>query len=87
MFLLLCLHAQSLQSCPTICNSMNHNPLGSSVHGIFPGSSTGVDCHFLLQGIFPTKGLNLGLLHCRQIVYHLNLQGSPKTSEKFNRVT
>ena len=34
MFLLLCLHAQSLQSCPTICNSMNHNPLGSSVQGI-----------------------------------------------------
>ena len=24
-------------------------------------------CHFLLQGIFLTKGLNLGLLHCRQI--------------------
>ena len=34
MFLLLCLHAQSLQSCPTICNPMNHNPLGSSVQGI-----------------------------------------------------
>ena len=34
-------------------------------------------CHFLLQGIFPTQGLNPGLLHCRQIVYHLNHQGSP----------
>ena len=34
---------------------------GSSVHGIFPGKNTGVGCHFLLQGIFLTQGLNLGL--------------------------
>ena len=27
-------------------------------------------------GIFPTQGLNLGLLHCRQILYHLSHQGS-----------
>ena len=32
----------------------------------FPGKNTGIGCHFLLQGIFPTQGLNLGLLHCRQ---------------------
>ena len=32
----------------------------------FPGNSPGVDCHFLLQGIFPTQGLNPGLPHCRQ---------------------
>ena len=31
----------------------------------FPGKSTGVGCHFLLQEIFPTQGLNPGLLHCR----------------------
>ena len=31
------------------------------------GNNTGVGCHFLLQGIFPTLGLNPGLLHCRQI--------------------
>ena len=31
----------------------------------------------LLQGIFPTQRLNLGLLHCRQILYHLSHQGSP----------
>ena len=38
-----------------------------------PGKNTGVDCHALLQGIFPTKGLNLGLLHCRQTrLYHLS---------------
>ena len=34
-----------------------------------PGKNTGVGCHFLLQGIFPTQGLSPGLLHCRQILY------------------
>ena len=38
----------------------------------FPGNSTGVDCRFLLQGIFPTQGLNTGLPHCRQMLYHLS---------------
>ena len=33
-----------------------------------PGKSTGVGCHSPLQGVFPTQGLNLGLLHCRQIL-------------------
>ena len=32
-----------------------------------PHKSIGVGCHFLLQGILLTQGLNLGLLHCRQI--------------------
>ena len=31
---------------------------------------------FLLQGIFPTQGLNPGLPHCSQILYHLSHQGS-----------
>ena len=48
----------------------------------FPGNSTGVDCHFLLQGIFPTQGLNPGLAHCRQTLYHLSHQGSPGIKEK-----
>ena len=34
-----------------------------------------MDCHFLLQGIFPTQGPNLGLLNCRQIPYLLSHQG------------
>ena len=42
-----------------------------------PGKNTGVGCRFLLQGIFLTQGLNLGLQHCRQILYHLSHQGSP----------
>ena len=33
-------------------------------------------CHFLFQEIFPTQGLNLGLPHCRQTLYHLSHQGS-----------
>ena len=37
--------------------------------------NTGVGCHSLLQGIFPTQGLNPGLLHCRQILYHPSHQG------------
>ena len=35
-----------------------------------------MDCHFLLQGIFLAQGLNLGLLHCRQIFYQLSYEGS-----------
>ena len=34
-----------------------------------PGENTGVDCHSLLQSIFPAQGLNPGLLHYRQILY------------------
>ena len=41
---------------------MGSNPPGSSVHVIFQ-QNTGVDCHLLLGGIFPTQGLNPHLLH------------------------
>ena len=42
-----------------------------------PGKNTGVGCHFLLQGIFPTRGSNPGLLHCKQILYQLSYEGRP----------
>ena len=58
-----------------LCDPMDSSPPGSSVHGIFSGKDTGVGCLFLLQVIFPAQGLNLGLLHCRQILYHLRYQG------------
>ena len=48
----------------------------------FPGMSTGVGCHFLLQGIFPNQGSNTGLPHCRQMLYHLSYQGSPTKTIK-----
>ena len=60
------------QLCPTLCNP----------HGLYspwnsPGQNTGVGSLSLLQGIFPTQGLNPGLPHCRQILYQLNHKGSP----------
>ena len=39
-----------------------------------PGKHTRVGSHSLLQGIFPTQGPKLGLLHCRQILYCLSRQ-------------
>ena len=42
----------------------------------FPGKNTGVGCHFLLQEILPTQGLNLCLPHYRQMLYCLSHQGS-----------
>ena len=65
------------QSCPTFYDPMGCSPPGSSVHGDSSGKNTGVDCHVLLQGIFPTQGLDPGLPHCRQILYCLSHQGSP----------
>ena len=41
--------AKSLQLCPTLCDPIDGNPLGSSVPGITPAKNTGVGCHFLLQ--------------------------------------
>ena len=43
----------------------------------FPGKSTGVGCHFLLQGIFPTQGLDPGLPHCRQTFLSSKPPGKP----------
>ena len=54
---------------------------GSSVHGNSPGRNTGVGCHALLQGIFPTQVSNTGLLHCRWILYKLSHQRSPRILE------
>ena len=51
-----------------------------------PGKNTGVGSHSLLQGIFPTLGLNLCLLYCRQILYHLSHQGSPFRELKYSSV-
>ena len=52
-------------------------------HGLYspwnsPGQNTGVGSRSLLQGIFPTQGLNPGLLCCRRILYYLSHQESLK---------
>ena len=46
-----------------------------------PGQNTGVGSLFLLQGIFPTQGLNSGFPHCRQILYQLSHKGSLRILE------
>ena len=74
LFIFTCFYSESevAQSCLTLCDPMDCSLSGSSVRGIFPGKSTGVGCHFLHQGIFPTQELNPGLPHCRQMLYHLS---------------
>ena len=71
----------------TVCVSCSVRSNSLQLHGMQPASllcqwnspskNIGVDCHSLLQGIFPSQGSNLGLLHCRQIFYHLSHQKSP----------
>ena len=68
----MCLAAQSS---PTLCYPMDCSLPGSSVYGDSPGKNTGVGCHVLLEGVFPTQGSNPHLPHCRQILYHLSHQG------------
>ena len=62
-----------------LCDSMDCSPPGFSSHGDSTGQNTGVGCHALLQRIIPTQGLNPDLPHCRQILYRLSHQGSPRT--------
>ena len=50
------------QLCPTLCDPTDCSPPGFSVHGDSPGNNTGVGCHALLQGIFPTQESNPRLL-------------------------
>ena len=55
-------------------------------HGLYspwnsPGQNTEVSSLSLLHRIFPTQGLNTGLLHCRQILYQLSHQGSPRVQQ------
>ena len=64
------------QSCPTLCNPIDCSLPDSSVHENSPGKNIGLGCHVLLQGIFQTRESNPGLLHCRQIIYHMNHQGT-----------
>ena len=78
---LCCVLCLVIQSHPTLCDPTDYSPLGSSVHGDYPGKNTGVGCQALLQGIFSTQGSNPVLLYCRQILYHLSYQGSPRILE------
>ena len=73
-------------SCKIVSNSWN--PMDCSPPGYVlwdiailcpwdsQGRNTGMGCHFLLWGIFPTQESSLGLLNCRQILYQLRYKGS-----------
>ena len=74
------IHCHSLKS-----ESESHSILSDFLwpHGPYspwnsPGQHTGVGSLSLLQGIFPTQGLNPGLPHCRWILYQLSHKGSPR---------
>ena len=56
--ILICSDAKLLQLCPTLCDPMDCSLPGSSVRGDSLGKNTRMGCHDLLQGIFPTQGLN-----------------------------
>ena len=73
-----------LQSCLTLCNSMDCSPTDSSVQGDSPGKNTGVGCHALLQGIFPTQGSNPQrcLLHWQTGSLSLVPPGKPQVLRK-----
>ena len=82
-----------LHTFPGISKSVSHLVVSDSLgpHGLqparllcpwnSPGKNTGVGSHSLLQGIFLIQGSNLGLLPCRQILYHLSHQGSPASND------
>ena len=58
-----------------LATSMGRSPHQASCPWDSLGKSTGVVSHCLLQEFFLTQGLNPGLLHCRQVLYHLSHQG------------
>ena len=76
------IHIYAMLNCSVISDSLwpqDYN-LPGSCPWEFPGKDTRVSCHFLLQGIFLTQGLNtslLCLLHCRLILYLLSHWGIP----------
>ena len=67
------------ESCSVVSDSLWSHGLYSPWNS--PGQNTGVGCHSLLQGIFPTQEPNSGLSHCRWILYQLSHQGNPRTLE------
>ena len=63
------------QLCPTLCD-----PMDCMVHGILQARILEWVAVPSSRGIFPTQGLNPGLLHCRWILYHLSHKGNPLKS-------
>ena len=74
------LHATSLQLCPILCDPVDCSPRLLCPWDS-PGKNIGLGCHALLQGIFPTQGLNLSYISCigRHVLYHAT-RNAPITS-------
>ena len=72
------IHFSERKKHDSVLKSENHpvcNPW--TIYGDSPGQNTGVGSLSLLQGIFPTQGLNPGLPYCRRILYPLSHKRSP----------
>ena len=67
------------ESCSVVSDSLQ--PYGLNSPWNYPGQNNGVGSHSLLQGIFPTQGLNPGIPHCRWILYQLSHKESPRILE------
>ena len=74
---LLCYWVSHVWFFVTAWTAVHQTPYG--IHMDSPGKITGVACHALLQGIFPTRGLNSGLLDCRKVL--LPFEPSPRILE------
>ena len=68
-----------------LCDIMDSSP-PVSLAMEFSRQQYWIGCHFHLQGIIPIQQMNSGLpkfsSHCRQILYHMNYQGSPENSQR-----
>ena len=73
LIILWCESQSVSHSVVSVCDSMDYSPPASYVHGILQARILEW-VHSLLQGISLTQGSNSGVLHCRQILYHLSHQ-------------
>ena len=64
------LYESESESCSVMSDCLQPHGLYSPWNS--PGQNTGVGCLFLLQGIFPTQGLNPGLPNCKETLYYLS---------------
>ena len=76
-----------IQLCPTLCDLMDYTVDSIVPTGLYspwnsPGQNIGVGSRSLLQGIFPTQGLNPSLPHCRQILYQRSHKGRINRKQK-----
>ena len=86
----MCVCTKLLQSCMTLCDSMDCSPLGSSVHWDSSGKNTGVGCHALSRGIFPIQESNLHLYVSwigKQVLYHWCHLGNSHSYHQTRSVT